>query len=142
MRQLLSTSARNSANGSARLSQFSSTALPLISTAPGPDRRVRVVAVGGDREAVGVAVEVDVVAAVAVLVDAVLERLAAPGKIAGLASLQSTAGAETVAVAVDAGLALGDDVDEVVVPPGRYPAPQDDPLGDAIAWTRSCRRPP
>ena len=33
--QLLSTSARSSANGSARESQFSSTALPLTSSAPG-----------------------------------------------------------------------------------------------------------
>ena len=49
-----------------------------------PDRAVGVVAVGGDREAVGVAVEVDVVAAVAVLVDAVLERLARrPGRSPG-----------------------------------------------------------
>ena len=81
----------------------------------GPDRRVGVVAVARLREAVAVAVEVRVVAAVAVLVDAVVEHLGRAGEDVRGAVVAVDGGAEAVAVAVDPALALGDDVDEVVV---------------------------
>ena len=81
----------------------------------GPDRRVAVVAVAGLREAVGVAVEVRVVATVAVLVDAVVEHLRRAGADRGHVVVAVHRGAEPVEVLVDPGLALGDDVDEVVV---------------------------
>ena len=55
----LDTTAPSRANGSARRSQFSSTVLPRISSAPGLDRRVGVVAVAGRGKPSRVAVEVD-----------------------------------------------------------------------------------
>ena len=54
---LLTTPDVSVGNGSANPSQFSSRLLPLISTAPGPDRRVVVVAVLAGEEPVAVVVE-------------------------------------------------------------------------------------
>ena len=91
-----------SANGSARPLQFSSTAFPRRSRAPGRRAGIAVIAVDRAREPVAVAVKVGRVGSVAVLVDPVVEHIdrAGPDPRLGVVAVGGAGGA----VAVDVGL--------------------------------------
>ena len=98
---------------------------------PRVDLRVVVVAVRRHREAVAVAVQVLGVAAVAVLVDAVPDDVHRARMDVRVGIVAVHRRAEAVQVAVDAPLALGDDVDEVVVD-DVVAGTAGDPLRDAV----------
>ena len=106
--------------------------MPRISNAPGRIAASASLQSPGTGNAVAVAVEVAVVLSVAVLVDAVLERIGRAREDAARGVVAVDGRAEAVAVVVRAALALGDDVGEVVVDPVVAGA-AGDPLGDPVA---------
>ena len=129
--QLLSTSARSSANGSARESQFSSTALPLTSSAPG---RINALASlqsagTGNPSASRSRTMLSRPSQSSSMPFSSVSRGAREDRPVGVVAVD--VGGEAVAVAVLGALALGDDVDEVVAD-GVAVGAAGDPLGVAV----------